>query len=125
MYDDELMIRNTIAGNLVATEAAIPAVPLDMGPNLVPTTFRLIVPAIAAPADTLDVTILGSPDGGVTWETAGVFPQITGAGAPGEYFTTIKRPYALIQATLTVAGVAPNFGVVLLGPVTGGRYDHW
>jgi len=130
MYDIELMLRSGLDAEgaeveLEASELANAFVDFG-GPDRLPLTYDVVVPAIAAPADTLDVVIQVSDDAeGAVVEDTFTLPQITGAAAVGVYRITFKTPHRYRNATLTVAGVTPNFGVVVIGPQLGGEYDQF
>ena len=122
MYDSELLLRDG-STDLTATETGSA---VEIG-DFKDMTFRLVVPAIADAADTLDVAVQYSDDGS-TWTELFAFPQITGAsGAP----TVMRRTLSLgghtyVRGVFTVTTVAgsPNFGKVVLGPEYGGEYDN-
>lgn len=121
MFDSNLMFRAVAAGDLAAT-VTLPANPgLDMGgPDLVPQTYQVHVPAFVA-GSTLDIVIQES-DNGVNWRTYLTMPQIA---AIGEYFITGKSDARYRNMVFTVAGAGANFGVVQAGPVPAGRYTRF
>lgn len=121
-FDRNMQLRAAAAGNLTATEGA--AAGKDMGVDLVAQTYGLHVPAINAGADTLIVKIQESDDN-ATWRDFLTFETVTGTGAPGQYFVTGKSNARYRRYVATVTGVTPNFGAVIIGPVSGGRHKKW
>lgn len=120
MFDPLVMFRTAAAGALQAT-VTLPANPgLDVGPDLVPQTIQVHVPAFV-PATTLDVTISESDDG-LAWRTYLTMPQIA---AVGEYFITGFSDARYRQMTFTVAGAGANFGNVEAGLVPAGRHNRY
>jgi hypothetical protein len=97
-----------------------------MGPDLVPQTYMLFVPEAAAPADTLQVTINESPSAaGIPGDPILSFPPITGADTfPLQIFITGKCSLRFRNFTATSAGVAPDWGAVIIAPVPAGRYEN-
>lgn len=125
MFDNELMLRNTSDGSLEASEQAERWIDFG-GPDVKALTYDVVVPAIVAEADTLDVIIqVSATDGGAVLDTF-TLPQITGmATAIGVFRITFKTPHRWRRQYNTVAGVAPVFGIVLIGPQMGGEYDQF
>lgn len=125
MFDDELMLRDAADGTLAASEQAESWVDFG-GPDVKALTYDIVVPEIVATADTLDVIIqVSATDGGAVLDTF-TLPQITGAAtAVGVFRITFKTPHRWRRQYNTVAGVAPDFGVVIIGPQLGGEYDQF
>jgi len=131
MFDTELMLRSGLDAEgaeveLEASELANAFVDFG-GPDRVALTYDVVVPEIADALNTLDVIIQVSDDeDGATVQDTFTLPQITGAAAaPKVYRITFKTPHRYRNATLTVAGTTPNFGVVVIGPQLGGEYDQF
>ncbi len=119
MFEPLCMFRDTAAGALAA-DATLPAAPgLDMlGPDLVERTVQIHVPALGAPGDTLDVSLLGSDDG-ITFVEFARFPQILAAG---EYYlrTICNKRYRQAFFDTSVGGA---WGIVRCGYIDGGFYN--
>ena len=133
MYDVELMLRSGLDAEgaeveLEASELANAFVDFG-GPDRLPLTYDVVVPAIADALNTLDVVIqVSDAEDGDPVEDTFTLPQIIGDEAVGVYHITIKTPHRYRNATLTVAaggGAAANFGVVVIGPQLGGEYDEF
>lgn len=123
-YDAAGMLRATTAGNATATETlpANPGKQID-GTPFSGVTYRLHVPAFVA-ATTLDMVIQHSDDGTV-WAAILTFPQINAAGQVGEVRRRLATPKKYTRYVMTIAGGAPNFGVVQFGPTSGGEQSAW
>lgn len=119
--DINVMLRKAADGDVTVTESGVA---VETGADLVAQTYMLFVPEAVAAGDTLSVVITeGDGVGPLTPFLA--FPPITGAMTfPLQLFATGKSSLIMRSFTATSAGVAPNWGPVLVALTPAGRYEN-
>lgn len=95
------------------------------GPQVSGLSLLVMVPAVNAAADTLDISLECSDDGtnknGRDYE----LPQITGAGAAGIYRITVHQPSRYIRHVSTIANAGADFEGVVMGFTFGGDQEKF
>ncbi|RME37940.1 MAG: hypothetical protein D6794_06145 [Deltaproteobacteria bacterium] len=119
MLDNDLILRDSSAGNLTASETGS-SVDFGGGDSRA-MTYVVVVPQASGTSPTLDAKVQESDDGS-TWRDVLSFPQIT---ASGTYRVTAQLDGRYRRCVLTVGGTSPDFGAVIVAPELGGRYDEF
>lgn len=107
---------NDLFNNAVAVTATGNSSSLDVGAEINPLTYEIVVTAVSGTSPTLDIKIQGSDDNS-TWKDLVVVPQIT---AKTTSRRKIKTSYRYLREARTVGGTTPSF-TYTSGLVLGGR----
>ena len=117
MYDSNAMLIVSTA----AVEATVTGDGKDFGPSLKPEVYMTVVPEDDGTDHTFTLTIEESDDDSTYYVIATrVIDE-----SHGVFFDTVVSSMRYRRAVLTIGGTDPDYGLVMVGRVSGGRYESY